>query len=181
MCCPLSALGTAGGGILGGIFGQNSQASSAEAAAQAQEQIEQQNVAMLQQQAAAQRGAVACLEPYSQGASQAASAMQGSAPYLAPGQGAVFGGQTVNPGTGGAVNYASLLNPSSTASNVPSRPGITNPASTVGLQSTASQAPSPVTPSSGPSNTPSAPQSAGTRALLNAIKGGVPLQSVIGG
>jgi hypothetical protein len=61
--------------------------------------------------------------------------------------------------------------PSSTPANTPSRPGISNPASTLNLQSLASGAALPVTPSSGPGNAPTAPQSAGTRALLNAMRG----------
>lgn len=100
------------GSLAGGIFGGNSQQAAANTAAQEQENLQNTALQYLQNAATQQRGSIASLAPYATGGSTAASALQYAAPYLAPGQGAVFGGQQVkSTPTGGSVNYSSLLSP----------------------------------------------------------------------
>jgi hypothetical protein len=111
----VSFLGSALGSIVGGLLGGSSQSSSANDAAQAQENITQQDLAYLQQAGSQQRGAINSLLPYAQGPSQAAAALRPS--FLAPGQGAIFGGQQFNANANaGTPDYSSLLSPQTPAS-----------------------------------------------------------------
>jgi hypothetical protein len=116
----------AGGNILGSMVGGKAQQNAANSAAQEQQNLMNTEIGQIQSADNQQRGAINSLLPYTTGGSQLASALQKSAPYFAPGQGAAFGGQTANP-NGSVTNYSSLLSPHAGTPSV--SPGMTPGAS----------------------------------------------------
>jgi hypothetical protein len=114
----LPAAAVAGGDVIGSIIGGKGQQNAANTAAQEQEAITQKYLDYLQNAGASARTAINSILPYSQSGSQAASTLQATAPYLAPGQGAMFGGQQINSnatsGSDLSKMYSGLLSPTAT-------------------------------------------------------------------
>jgi hypothetical protein len=115
------ALIAGGSSILGSVLGGKSQQNAAKSAAQAQQDMETQQLQYLQNAGIQARNAISGMLPDAQGAAQAGSATQQSAPFLPAGQGAVFGGQQVNSTPNSGSPYSSLLSPSAPSQVSPSQ------------------------------------------------------------
>jgi len=110
------------GSALGGMFGGKAQQNAANSAAQEQQNLMNTEIGQIQSADNQQRGVINSMLPYTTGGSQLATALQKTAPYFAPGQGAAFGGQTAQP-NGSVTNYSSLLSPHAGTPSV--SPGMT--------------------------------------------------------